>query len=437
MVGNEQDRSQRRIVEEIRSLVKRYFSSSEEGTMEFIPGQTEIPLAVPPYGWEEVSDAIDTMLSRWVVMGKKTSAFERLFAEYIGVKYAVMVNSGSSANLLAMSVLTNPALKSKMKFGDEVITPAMTWATTVFPIINVGATPVLVDSDLGTYNISTTEIEKAITKKTRGIMPVHLLGHPCDMKRIMEISEEHDLFVVEDTCEAHGAECSGKKAGSYGDMATFSFYPSHHITTMEGGILVTDNDEYFEVSKVLRSNGWISDLKAKDEIIKMYPHIDSRYLFVNLGFNIRPTDVQGAFGIHQIRKLDVFIRIRRENARYWNNRLDEYSEYLILPEEREECKHVYFGYPITIRPSAPFSRSELTAYLAEKGIATRPLMAGNMAEQPVMLTGLVKYRKVGNLKNAKIAMHNSFFWGNHQAIDEPRREYIADCVTDFIESKLG
>jgi CDP-6-deoxy-D-xylo-4-hexulose-3-dehydrase len=421
-------------LERIKDLVKEYFASLEQSDKEFVPGKTEIPLAIPSYGWEEVSEAIGVMLSRWVLMGERVRAFENLFAEYIGIKNAVMVNSGSSANLLAMSILTNPALKSRIKQGAEVITPAVTWATTVFPIANIGAKPVLVDVELETYTIDPMEVEKAITKKTRVIMPVHLLGYPCDMKRIMEIAQEYNLYVVEDACEAHGAECYGKKVGSFADMATFSFYASHHITTMEGGMVVTNDDEYFELAKALRSNGWIRDLRNKEQIVKEYPEIDPRFLFVNLGFNMRPTELQGAFGIYQIKKLDQFIEVRRRNAQYWNKRLSEYSEYFILPKEREGFRHVYFGYPITIKPGAPFNRSGLTAYLEQKGIATRPVMAGNIAEQPAMK--LVKYRKIGDLKNSRIIMRNSFFFGNHHGIDKIRREYVADCIAEFVEKKL-
>jgi CDP-6-deoxy-D-xylo-4-hexulose-3-dehydrase len=201
-------------------------------------------------------------------MGKKVQTFERMFAEFIGVKNAVMVNSGSSANLVALSVLTNRAIKNRIKRNDEVITPAVTWSTTLFPIINVGAVPVLVDVNLETYDIDTSEMEKAITHKTKAIMPVHLLGNPCDMKKIMEIAEDHNLFVIEDACEAHGAEFNGKKVGGFGDLATFSFFFSHHISTIEGGMVITNNEKYAELAKSLRAHGWIRELKNSPKSIK-------------------------------------------------------------------------------------------------------------------------------------------------------------------------
>jgi CDP-6-deoxy-D-xylo-4-hexulose-3-dehydrase len=367
-------------------------------------------------------------------MGEKVQKFERMFADYVGVKNAVMVNSGSTANLLALSILTNPVINSRIQKGEEIITPAITWSTTVFPIINVNAMPVLVDVDPDTYTIDTTEIEKTITDKTRAIMPVHILGNPCNMKEIMEIAEEHDLFVVEDCCEAHGAEFNGKKVGSFGDISTFSFFFSHHISTIEGGMVLTNNEEYAELAKSLRAHGWIRELKNRNEIAKKYKEIDARFLFINSGYNVRPTEIQGAFGIHQIKKLDKFIEIRRNNARYWTEKLKVYSDYLLLPEERKGTKHVWFGYPITVKPIAPFTRKDFVDFLEQKGIETRPVMAGNIAEQPAMK--LFKYRKADELNNSKIIMRNSFFFGNHQGIGKVEREYIADCISEFIEQKI-
>lgn len=421
-----------KILNDVNRLVKEYFSIND---YEFVPGQTKIPLQVPSYGWEEVAESVESLLSTWVTMGKKVKQFEEIFANYIGTNYATMVNSGSSANLLALSVLTNPLLRSRIKPGEEIITPAVTWATTVYPIANVNGIPVIVDVDLETFNIKTEDVEKAITEKTRAIMPVHLLGNPCDIKRIMEIAEEHSLFVIEDTCEAYGATINGKKVGSFGDLSTFSFFLSHHITTVEGGMVLTNNEEFFELAKALRAFGWIRDLKDKDEIAERYKNIDKRFLFVNIGYNFRPTEIQGAFGIHQMKKLEKFIEIRRENAKYWNDRLSEFSDYLILTKEKPGTRHVWFGYPITVRSEAPFTKEELVRFLEESKIETRPIMTGNMAEHPVM--NLINHRLLANdLTNSRFIMNNSFFFGNHQAIGKEEREYIADKITEFIESKV-
>jgi CDP-6-deoxy-D-xylo-4-hexulose-3-dehydrase len=419
-----------KILEEIKKLVKDYFSAEKE---QFIPGQSKIPLQVSPYGWEESNEAIESILTTWVTMGKKVKAFEELFANYLGIKYASMVNSGSSANLLALSILTNPLFKNKLNPGDEVITPATTWITTIYPIANVNLIPMLVDIDIETLNINTDAIEKAINEKTRAIMPVHLLGNPCDIKRIMEIAEEHDLYVIEDTCEAHGAEIGGRKAGTFGDMATFSFFFSHHITTIEGGMLVTNNEDINEMAKSMRVFGWVRDLKNADEIANKYSHLDRRFLFSNIGYNFRPTEIQGAFGMHQIKKLDDYIKIRQENAKFWNKTLSQYPDFFILHEERPGTKHVWFGFPITIRKEAPFTRNELTTFLESKKIETRPIEVPNAPEQPGMK--LINYRVSGSLDNSDYVLKNSFFIGNHQAIGKEGREFVVNCINDFIQKR--
>jgi CDP-6-deoxy-D-xylo-4-hexulose-3-dehydrase len=419
------------IKERIKDLIKVYFSQKKKEL--FILGKTRIPLNIPSYDWEEASEAIDSILSTCVTMGEKVKQFERKFAERIGVKYAIMVNSGSSANLLALSILTNLALKDRLKPGDEVVTPAVTWATTVYPMINCGLTPVLVDVDIESFNISPREIEKAITERTRAIMLVHLLGNPCEMDKITELAEKHHLYLIEDACEAHGAEFKGQKVGSFGDLATFSFFFTHHISTIEGGMVLTNNEEYAELGKALRAFGWIRDLRDKDEIAKKYRDIDPRFLFINIGYNFRPTEIQGAFGIHQIKKLDKFIEIRRDNAQFWYERLKEFSDYLWLHRERAGTKHVWFGYPLTVSPDAPFTRKELTDFLEGKGVETRPIMAGNIDEQPAMR--LFHYRKVGDLPNSKLIMRNSFFFGNHQGIGKEEREGIVEYIREFIKGR--
>ena len=264
-------------------------------------------------------------------------------------------------------------------------------------------------------------------------MPVHLLGNPCDMKSIMDIANKRNLFIIEDSCEAHGAEFNSKRAGSFGDLATFSFFFSHHITTIEGGMVLTDNEEYAEMARALRVFGWVRDLKDKDKIAGSYKDIDPRFLFINIGYNLRPTEIQGAFGIHQIKKLDKFIELRRQNARFWTENLERYSDYLWLHKERAGAKHVWFGYPITVNPKVPFTRKELVDFLEKKNVETRPIMSGNMDEQPVMK--LFNYRKVGDLPNSKLIMQNSFFFGNHHGIDKEEREAILGYIEEFVSSK--
>jgi len=411
----------------LKELIQHYFDQREK--LPFVPGQTQIPLSVPTFGWEEVWEALESLLSTQVTMGKKVRQFETMFAEYIGVKHAVMVNSGSSANLLALSVLTNPLLAGHLQPGDEVVTPAVTWATTVFPILNVGLVPVLVDVDLRTFNLIPEEVEKAITPRTRAIMLIHLLGNPCDMGRILDIARRHNLLVIEDACEAHGAEYHGRKVGGFGDIATFSFFFSHHISTIEGGMLLTDNDEYAELSRALRAFGSIRNLQAKDAIAQEHPEVDPRFLFVNIGYNLRPTEIQGGFGIHQMSKLESYIETRRGNARYWGKKLGALP-HLLVHREAEDTRHVWFGYPIIVEPNAPFSRKELSGYLEAKGVETRPIVAGNIAEQPVMR--FFPCRKVGDLPNSSLIHRNAFFFGNHHGIGKEQREAVVRYVEEFV-----
>ena len=416
---------EKKIQDEIRNFFSTKSQHEQSKTTKF-----QIPLAVPSYNHEEVIDALDSMLSTRVTMGEKVKSFEEQFSKYIGCKNGIMVNSGSSANLLALSILSNPATENSIKRDSQIITPAVTWATTVSPIINVGCTPMFVDVDLDTLCVNTEEIKEAINSKTACLLPVHLMGNPCNMQEISKISKEHDLYLVEDACEAHGATFDDKKVGSFGDLGTFSFFMSHHISTIEGGMIVTNNEELAEMGKTLRTFGWTRDLKNKNKINSEYPEIDPRFLFVNTGYNFRPTEIQGAFGRNQLPKLESLIKIRRENALFWNDELSKYSEYLILPKRNLE-NHVYFGYAITIKKNSPFSREKLTKFLESKGIETRPIMSGNYIEQPA--AKLINYQKHGELNNAKLIMRNSFFMGNHHKVTQKERELVVNSFNDFFK----
>ena len=416
-----------------KNIIKKHFSVKKKN--QSANTKTRIPLAVPPYGWEEVWDALDSMLKMKTTMGRKVKLFEKLFAKYIGVKYAVMVNSGSSANLLALSILTNPLLdKKRIKINDEIITPAVTWSTTVFPIVNVKAKPVFVDVESETFNIDPQKIEDAITKKTRAIMTVHLLGNPCNMKIINKIAKKHNLFLIEDCCEALGAKYEMKKVGTFGDLSTFSFFASHHITTMEGGMLITNNQQLFEIAKSLRTHGWTRNLKNKKALEKKYSEIDSRFLFSNLGYNLRPTELQGAFGIHQIKKINKFLKIRAINAEFWKKRLSSYSDYITFLEDKPNNFNANMLFPIKITNNDFFTRDDMVNYLQKNGIETRPVMAGNFVKQPVIK--LISHKVSGSLKNSTDLMKNAFLIGNNQNIDKFMRKYVSEIIIKFLDSKI-
>ena len=414
--------------EQISELIRAQMAEQDVQPT-FVSGQTRIPLSIPTYGPEEVIESLESLVSTWVTMGKKVSTFETAFSEYLGTQYGLMVNSGSSANLLALSILTNPTLANPIVAGDEIITPAVTWATTVFPILNVGALPVLVDVDPMTFNLDPDAVERAITPRTKAILLVHLLGNPCDMAALQDIARRHNLYLVEDACEAHGAEFKGQKVGSFGDLATFSFFFSHHISTVEGGMVLTSNEELAELGRALRVFGWVRDLKNRDELAQKYSDIDSRFLFVNSGFNLRPTEIQGAFGIHQLPKLEPFIEGRRSNAAYWTKELGALSDHLTLPTESPGTRHVWFGYPVTVKADAPFARRDLVNFLEARGLETRPVMAGNIAEQPVMQ--LYPHRIDGTLPNSRSITQHSFIIGNHHGIGPVQREAVVDYFREF------
>lgn len=403
----------------------REFMEDQHKPERFIPGVTRIPLNVPTYGPEEVIEAMDSLISTWVTMGKKVKRFEDMFAEYVGKRNAVMVNSGSSANLLALSAINLP--------GYEIITPALTWATTVFPIAQVGMIPVLVDVERDSYNISPAAIEAAITPKTMAIMPVHLLGNPCDMDAIMAVARRHDLSVIEDACEAHGAEYHGRKVGSFGEISTFSFFFSHHISTIEGGMILTNQDGHDNKWRSMRAHGWIRDMSTRDEIAAANPDIDPRFMFAYPGYNFRPTDIQGAFGIHQLPRLEGLIEIRRANAAYLNEALGKYQDFLMLPSEAPNTRHAHFAYPITVKEGAPFTKKNLVNYLEARGVETRPIEGSNMAAQPAMKQ--LNFRS-GDLTNTEYIHDNSFFFGNHHGIQQPQLEAIATYFEDFFKETL-
>lgn len=399
----------------------------------FDPENPVIRLHEPTFGANEINAALECLLTTHVTMGCKVQDFEKMFAREFGWRHGVMSNSGSSANLLAVSALANYATRDCLHPGDEVIVPALSWSTTVWPLIQLGLVPVIVDIDPLTLNIDPEQIERAIGPKTRGVMIVPVYGNPCDMEAIPEICERNGLILIEDCCEALGAYYDHQPLGRFGRVATFSFYYSHHMTTLEGGISLTDDFELAELMRIQRAHGWIREVEDKQRWYDRYPEFDKRFLFVNLGYNLRPTEIAGAMGLVQLPKLSEYVRIRRENAAWFAKELSRFDEYFEMQRELPKGESSWFGIPLIVKEAAPFSVGELTAFLNSAGIETRPIICGNIARQPALHH--FPHRTIGSLKNADRVMERAFSFGNHQAIDEHARGYIAERIAAFLQDR--
>jgi CDP-6-deoxy-D-xylo-4-hexulose-3-dehydrase len=420
-----------RALASIRVLVESYCDTHLDHS--FDPSNPKVRLHEPTFGSEEIWEALESLLTTRITMGEKVRRFEREFGEHFSLPNALMVNSGSSANLLAVSALSNVVTSERLRPGDEVVVPALAWSTTVWPLIQNGLVPVIVDIDPDTLNLDPGEVERAIGEKTRGIVLVHVYGNPCDMSAIMDIVDRHSLTLVEDCCEALGAYYDGRSVGSFGQVGTFSFYFSHHITTLEGGMCVTGDEDLGETMRILRAHGWVRETRNKDRYTSDRPAIDPQFLFVNVGYNLRATELQGGFGYVQLGKLEGFVNIRANNAAYWRKELGALDEVFGFQHPTPRGTHSWFGFPMTVRESAPFSVVELTGFLNDRGIETRPIIAGNIAEQPAM--DLYEHRVVGDLPHSSHVMKNGFTFGNHQAVDEAAREYVVGVVQDFLAER--
>jgi CDP-6-deoxy-D-xylo-4-hexulose-3-dehydrase len=397
---------------------------------------TKIPLNASTFGDAEVQAALEVLKSSFVTMGKRCNDFEEAFASYMGVKNAIFVNSGSSANLLAFFALANHALplaggRRQLRPGDEVIVPAVTWSTTVWPIVQAGAVPVLVDSDPETLQMSVRDLESAITDRTVAICPVHVLGNAVPLDPVLKIASNHGLWVIEDTCEALGTRHRGKFVGTHGHIGTYSFFFSHHMTTIEGGMVVTDNDELAELFRCLRAHGWTRHLKNREAIERRYPDIDPRFLFVNTGFNLRPTEINAVFGLEQLRKLEAFNQRRVEIAEVWTRELESLSrDRLVVPmKTTEQTASTWFGFPVLCRDTE--LRNGLRTHLESNGIETRPVIAGNLARQPAFKH--IPHRIAGALTGADAIMDHGLFWGSHPMMTGDEVDYVTRVVKGFFK----
>jgi CDP-6-deoxy-D-xylo-4-hexulose-3-dehydrase len=387
-------------------------------------------------GKEEISAAKAVLDSGFLTMGKLCEQFERAFAAYIGVDHAVMVNSGSSANLLSLFALANPLLavdgrRRRLRPGDEVIVPALAWSTSIWPVLQIGATPVFVDCDPQTLQLDPAAIQAAITPKTAAIVVVHVLGGACNVADIRALAEQNGLWLIEDTCESLGVLWDGRKVGSYGDMGTFSFYFSHHITTIEGGMIVTHEPQLADLLRSMRSHGWARGMSNAAEIARQHPDIDSRFLFVTTGFNVRPTEINAAIGLEQLKRLEGFNARRREIGRRFDRGfagLQQTGE-LRLVQSDPRCVPAPFGYPVLCR--TPEARQGLRRHLEASGVETRPIICGNMVRQPAFAH--LEYRISGRLDGADQVMDCGIYWGPHPGITDDAVDKVIDIVKAFFE----
>jgi CDP-6-deoxy-D-xylo-4-hexulose-3-dehydrase len=429
--------------QEIFDRVARYYQVAH-AERPFVPGETRLGYAGRVWDEREMINMVDAILEFWLTAGRYAKEFERRLGDFVKVREVIPVNSGSSANLVAITALTSHKLERPLKPGDEVITPAVAFPTTVAPILQNNLVPVFVDCELGTYNIDLNQLESALSPRTRALFFAHTLGNPVDMPRVMAFVKEHDLYLVEDACDALGSSFDGKMCGSFGQFGTLSCYPAHHITMGEGGAVFTQNPNLAKIARAVRDWGrdcWCGYDNPPDgtcgrrfhwQIPGVPDGYDHRYYFTEVGYNLKLTDVQAAMGVAQMEKLPQFIAARKRNFAWLYDGLKPYSEHLILPTWHPMADVSWFAFPITLRPSAPFTRRELTAWLERHNIETRLLFAGDIRHQPAYRD--MPHRTVGELPNSEQVLQRSFFIGVYPGLDRVRIEYMLDTFVRFFEN---
>lgn len=427
--------------QQILGLVEQYAAVARK-PQPFEPGVSVIPPAGKVIGGAELRNLVDASLDGWLTTGRFNAAFEERFAKFIGVRHVLTTNSGSSANLLAFSSLTSPNLGDRALVpGDEVITVAAGFPTTVNPIIQNGMVPVFVDVQIPTYNIDPEQIEAAVSGRTRAIMLAHTLGNPFDLGRVMEIARKHNLWVIEDCCDALGSTYQGKSVGTFGDIGTCSFYPAHHITMGEGGAVFTRNNNLKRTIESFRD--WGRDCycePGKDntcqkrfgwQLGQLPMGYDHKYTYSHVGYNLKITDMQAAVGLAQMDRLEEFIRVRKTNFLYLKERLRNLEEFLVLPEATLNSEPAWFGFPITLRNSSGTARVDLLKYLDQHKVGTRLLFAGNLIRQPYFQGR--NHRISGELKNTDTIMNNTFWTGIYPGLSQSMLDYSAETMEMFFK----
>jgi CDP-6-deoxy-D-xylo-4-hexulose-3-dehydrase len=416
------------------------FANEKYSQHKIVPGKDVIPPSGKVLDHAEVSNMVDASLDAWLTTGRFNDQFEKKLADFLGVKHCLSVNSGSSANLVAFSTLTSPKLGDRaIKKGDEVIGVAAGFPTTVNPIVQFGAIPVFVDVDVETHNINADLVEAAISPKTKAIMLAHTLGNPFNVKRIKEICDKHNLWLIEDTCDALGATYDGKLCGTWGDLATLSFYPAHHITMGEGGAVFTNNSELKTIAESFRD--WGRDCycppgcdntcgcRFEQKHGDLPYGYDHKYVYSHSGYNLKITDMQAACGLAQVDKVAGFIKKRRENYAYLRDRLSSCTDFMDLPIATPNSDPSWFGFPITLKEDSGIDRVELIKYLNDNKIGSRLLFAGNLIKQPYFKN--IEHRVVGDLTNTDKTMNQTFWIGIYPALDKEHFDYMGECFEEF------
>jgi CDP-6-deoxy-D-xylo-4-hexulose-3-dehydrase len=426
---------------EILGLVRQYYEAAFPA-QEFVPGQSPVPCAGRVFDAEEIVHLVDSALDFWLTTGRFAARFEREFARFFGRRAAFLVNSGSSANLIALSCLASHKLMERaLKPGDEVITVAAGFPTTLNPIIQNGLVPVFLDVTVPTYNIDVSQLEEAYSERTRAIMLAHTLGNPFDLGAVTDFARRHGLWLIEDCCDAVGSLYKGERVGTFGDLATFSFYPAHHMTMGEGGCVLTDQPMLGTLAESFRDWGrdcWCEPGKENTcgkrfewQLGDLPCGYDHKYTYSHIGYNFKLTDMQAAVGVAQLPKLHGFIEARRANFRFLHEGLSDLQDFLILPEATAGSDPSWFGFPIGVRPEAPFTREQLTRHLENHQIATRLLFGGNLIRQPAYQE--IKRRVVGDLKNSDFVMNQVFWIGVYPGLTPEKIEYIISVFHDLQE----
>jgi CDP-6-deoxy-D-xylo-4-hexulose-3-dehydrase len=410
----------------------------------FIPGKDKINYAGRVFDEEEIQTLVDTSLDFWLTLGEKGKEFEKKFGEYFGLEKVIVCNSGSSANLLAISSLCSPTIENPLKPGDEVITTATTFPTTLAPIIQNNLIPVFIDVNLGNYNIQAEKIENGISKKTRAIFFAHTLGNPADMDKIMQIAKKNNLYLIEDTCDALDSKYDGKFVGTLGDISTYSFYAAHHIMMGEGGAVATNNPKIAKA--VLSLRDWGRDCfcptgeknplgTCRGRFEHKFPLLpegyDHKYIYSNIGYNLKPLDLQCAIGIKQLEKLPEFTKKRKENFKQLYDAFLKYEDKLILPSWDQKADISWFAFPITVKENSGFERREIVNFLENKKIETRMLFGGNILKQPGFSN--INKRIVGDLTNTDNILENTFFIGVYPGLTKEKMDYVCKSVDEFFK----